>query len=208
MSEDLITKIKQWNDKKVILVGPSKSLLKDKLGSKIDSFDVVCRMNSAGRPDVVTEENKHIIGIKKNIWLCKHIAWLSMFGKNDYDEIVGFGQLGDSVINTLPDITKKACAKGKPTLDKCIKTLKEFNNNDSRPSCGILSIFYLLNRFNKVHICGMDGFKDGHFYGNKFLQNQNESDALAAKGIGAHNVIKEVEYIEHLISKNKIKRLI
>ena len=42
---------------KVILVGPSKSLLKNKLGKTIDSYDIVCRMNSSGRPDIINNEN-------------------------------------------------------------------------------------------------------------------------------------------------------
>jgi len=70
---------------KVILVGVSKSLLDNKLGSIIDTYDVVCRMNNGGRPDLLNGEYKDIIGSKKNIWLCKHIGLLSMFKNNNYD---------------------------------------------------------------------------------------------------------------------------
>ena len=111
------------------------------------------------------------------------------------------------IIKVLPDITKNASAKGAKTLDKCIKVLKEFNNNVGRPSCGILSIFYLLDKYDKIYICGMDGFKGGHWFGNKFLSNQEESDKMAARGIGAHNAIKEQEYIQYLIQDGKIIKL-
>ena len=192
---------------KVILVGASKSLLKDKLGKKIDNFDIVCRMNWHGTPDLINEKNKLIIGTKKNIWFCKHVACFNMFLNHGYDKLVGFAQFPQEKINQLSDIVKKASIKGAKSLDKCIKTLKEFNNNTSRPSCGILSIFYLLDKYDKIYICGMDGFKGGHWFGNKFLSNQEESDKLAEKGLGAHNAIKEQEYINHLIKSCKIKKL-
>ena len=192
---------------KVILVGPSKSLLKDKLGEKIDSFDVVCRMNWHGAPDLINEKNKSIIGTKKNIWFCKHVACFNLFPVHGYDKLIGFAQFPSERINQLSDIIKKASAKGAKTLDKCINTLKEFNNNISRPSCGILSIFYLLDKYDKIYICGMDGFKGGHWFGNKFLSNQEESDKMAARVIGAHNAIKEQEYIQYLIQDGKIIKL-
>ena len=174
---------------KVILVGPSKSLLKEKLGKTIDSFDIVCRMNAGGRPDVLNGEHKDILGTKRNIWMCKHIGLLNMFQNNHgYDEVVGFP--GKS------DFNKKVTLK-----------LKEFNEFNQKPSCGILSIIYLLEKYDKIHICGMDGFKGGHWYGNKFIEGQNESDEMAAKGFGAHNVLKELEYIDYLIAKGKIEKI-
>ena len=196
---------------KVILIGPSKSLLKDKLGKKIDSFDVVCRMNLGGAPVIVNEENKSFIGTKKNVWLCKHLACFNMFPDPGYDKLVGFAQgsamypMTPETISKFSHVVQQASKKGAETLDSCIQILKSFNNFNSRPSCGILSIFYLLERYNKIYICGMDGFKGGHWYGNKFMNGQDESDKLAVKGIGAHNIFKEREYIDYLVKQNKIK---
>ncbi len=198
---------------KVILVGPSKSLLKNKLGEKIDSFDIVCRMNWHGTPNLINEKNKYIIGTKKNIWFCKHHGLFNMFPNPGYDKLVGFAQgnvmhpMTPEVISKFSSVVQLASKKGEKALNDCIKTLKEFNNNTSRPSCGILSIFYLLDKYDEISICGMDGFKGGHWYGNKFLQKQEESDKLAAQGFGAHNAIKEIEYIEYLIKNNKINRI-
>ena len=194
-------------NKKVILVGASKSLLNSKLGKVIDTYDIVCRMNGGGRLNQFNDKYKEIIGSKKDIWLCKHLACFSMFPNHGYSKLVGFAQLPLKIIKVLPDITKNASAKGAKTLDKCIKVLKEFNNNVGRPSCGILSIFYLLDKYDKIHICGMDGFKGGHWYSNKFIKNQNESDKLAALGMGAHDAIKEQEYINYLIQNGKIEKI-
>ena len=174
---------------KVILVGASKSLLNDKLGKVIDTFDVVCRMNAGGRPDILNGEYKDILGTKRNIWMCKHIGLLSMFQNNHgYDKVISFPEKND--------FNEKVTLK-----------LKEFNGFNKKPSCGILSIIYLLEKYDKIHICGMDGFKGGHWYGNKFIEGQNKSDEMAAKGFGAHNVLKELEYIYHLIAIGKIEKI-
>lgn len=190
---------------KVILIGASKSLLESKLGNIIDTYDVVCRMNSSGRPDIVNVNNQSIIGIKKNIWLCKHIANFNLFNNHGYDDIVGFAQISSASVKMHSNTAQTASAKGSAIIIECINVLKKFNDYNSRPSCGILSIFYLLNEYGKIHICGMDGFKGGHWYGNKFIKQQNKSDEIAAKGLGAHNAIKEQEYINHLIQNGKIK---
>ena len=70
-------------NRKVILVGPSGSLLKMKLGEYIDTFDVVCRLNSSGSPNCLTGEYKDIIGTKTNIWLCRHWATMLANMKNN-----------------------------------------------------------------------------------------------------------------------------
>ena len=185
---------------KVILIGASSTLLKDKLGETIDSFDIVCRINSGGRPECLTGEYKDIIGSKTNIWLCKHIALLRMYQKNHtYDDLVEFG---DKEYTWYFRVTK-----GSYILKKCKKALKEFNNNLTRPTAGILSIFYLLDIYGSISICGFDGFKGGHWYGNKFLDQQDLSDIAAAKGSGSHDAIKETEYIDYLVKNNKINRI-
>ena len=171
---------------KVILVGVSKSLIDNKLGTIIDNYDVVCRMNNGGRPDLLNGEYKNIIGSKKNIWLCKHIGSLNAFKNNGYDKIVRFPE--------ADDFNKK-----------CIDVLNKFNGFNVQPTCGILSIIYLINLYDKIDICGMDAFKGGHWYGNKFIKQQDESDEIATKGFGRHNILKEKEYINYLVNQNKIK---
>ena len=171
---------------KVILVGPSKSLLNSKLGHIIDTYNVVCRMNTSGRPELLTEKYKEIIGSKKDIWLCKHIGLFNIYRDNNYKETIGFPEKGH--------LNKKY-----------FKTLNKFNGFNKKLTCGILSILYLIDRYNKIDICGMDGFKGGHWYGNKFITTQNKSDEIAAKGFGSHDILKEKEYIDYLIKKEKIK---
>ena len=171
---------------KVILVGVSKSLINSKLGKIIDNYDIVCRMNNSGRPDLLKGKHKNIIGSKKNIWLCKHIGLLNMFKSNGYDKVVRFPR--DGKFNK-----------------KCIDILSKFNGFKFQPTCGVLSIIYLIDLYDKIDICGMDAFKGGHWYGNKFIEQQDKSDEIAAKGFGSHNILKEKEYIDYLVNQNKIK---
>ena len=44
----------------VIIVGPSGRLKDQKIGDKIDEFDIVCRINWGGRPESMVDENKEI----------------------------------------------------------------------------------------------------------------------------------------------------
>ena len=173
---------------KVILIGGSKSLIKDKLGKIIDSFDIVCRLNTGGRPECLTGEYKDIIGSKTTIWLGKHLGLLNAYKHNTYEIVVPF-----------------------PSESKLIKDCKEilynFNKFNARPTSGILAIFYLLKKYKYITICGFDGFKGGHFYGNRFIKNQDKSDKMASQGIGAHDIFKEIEYINYLVKINKIKKL-
>ena len=173
---------------KVILIGGSKSLIKDKLGKTIDSFDIVCRLNTGGRPECLTGEYKDIIGSKTTIWLGKHLGLFNAYKNNTYKTVIPF-----------PSESK--------LIKDCKETLYNFNKFNARPTSGILAIFHLLKEYKYITICGFDGFKGGHFYGNRFIKNQDESDKMAAKGIGAHDIYKETEYINYLIKTNKIKIL-
>ena len=71
----------------------------------------------------------------------------------------------------------------------------------------MLSIMYLIDKYNTIDICGFDGFKGGHWYGNKFNRNQDYSDKIAVKGYGAHDIFKEQEYINYLIKNGKINKI-
>tara|TARA_R110000824_G_C15164022_1_gene672190 strand:- start:271 stop:843 length:573 start_codon:yes stop_codon:yes gene_type:complete len=188
----------------VLLVGSSGELKERKIGKQIDKFDVVCRINSGGRPECLTGEYKDIIGEKTNLWLCSHIGLFNFFSTSMYDKAISFNE---EYYNDNKErlINLEFC--GDQVLIDCKETLLNFNNNKGVPTSGILSIFYLLSKYKDVTICGFDGFTKGHWYGNKFIGNQDKSDIIASKGLGRHNALKEYEYIKHLIKTNKIKKL-
>ena len=180
-------------NKKVILVGPSGSLLKNKLGEKIDSYDVVCRMNHAGRPEIFKNNKyRNYIGNKKNIWFLNQQGRFRIMYPDLYDQFIVFRENDEFQL-------------------KCEKLHKEFNNISKKLTCGQLSIIWLLERYPYITICGMDGFKGGHFYKDEFKAfkrlNQDENDKLVASGKGAHDPHREQEYRDYLIKEGKIKIL-
>ena len=142
---------------KVILIGASSTLLKDKLGETIDSFDIVCRINSGGRPECLTGEYKDIIGSKTNIWLCKDKKLLFEYcNKHPYNKMIGWEH--EIFIPRIKDLkVKQIVTAGSYILDKCNKTLKKFNNfgvipgkfKRKTPTAGILSIFHLLDIYKQ-----------------------------------------------------------
>jgi len=188
----------------IIIVGSSGELNKRKLGKEIDQFDIVCRINSGGRPECLTGEYKDIIGEKTTIWSCSHIGLFNLFGTNMYDKAITFNE--EYYNDNKKKLTNLEFCTNQ-VLDNCKETLLKFNNNVGVPTSGMITIFYALSNYKDITICGFDGFKGGHWYGNKFIKSQDKSDVIASQGLGRHNALKEYEYIKHLIQTNKIKKL-
>ena len=193
---------------RVIIVGPSGRLKEQKIGDKIDEFDIVCRINWGGRPESMVDENKEIIGTKKSIWFCGHTGLVNMFPLPFYKNY-------DEVVIHNPDIYKDSKSRipnltlcDQEIIDVCTWAMSEFNGFSRVPTTGMLTIFYMLNKgYSDITICGFDGHKGGHFYGNKFMASQEKSNAIAVKGHGRHDVVKEHEYFKHLVAINQIKTI-
>jgi hypothetical protein len=211
------------NNSSILLVGSSGELKERKLGKVIDTYDVVCRINGNGDHKVLNKENKDIIGTKSNIWFCLESTGIK---RNNPSLIKQF----DLVFVTSKKIYNENKFKYKnlrlfpeEIANNCKNTLYGFNECSLKydPTSGIKAIFYFITHFqetplekgcmgtvyNNFHLCGFDGFKSGHWYGNKFIKNQDESDANARIGLGRHYVEKEYEYIKHL-EKNKLLKII
>ena len=90
-------------------------------------------------------------------------------------------------------------------IDNCSKEMFNFNGFKKVPTTGMLTIFYMLSKREDITVCGFDGHHGGHWYGNKYLETQEKSNAMALTGYGRHDVIKEHEYFNHLVEINRIK---
>ena len=208
-------------DSSILIMGASKELKSRKIGKTIDTYDVVCRINGNGNHKILNKRNKDIIGTKKNIWFCLEPTGLR---RNDPSLIKQF----DLVFVSHKKIYEDNKLKYKnlrlfPTeiMKNCKNTLYAFNGLSLKydPTSGIKAIFYFITHYhedplgkgcmgtvyNNINLCGFDGFKSGHWYGNKFIKNQDESDANARIGLGKHYVEKEFEYIQYLKDNNLLK---
>jgi hypothetical protein len=206
-------------DSSILIMGSSQEVKTRKIGKTIDTYDVVCRIN--GNVDFLNGRNKDTVGTKKNIWFCLESSGIK---RNKPSLIKQF----DLVFVTNKKVYNQNKLKYKNLRlfpeeinNSCKNTLYSFNGCSLKyePTSGIKSIFYFITHFqktplekgcmgtiyNNIHLFGFDGFKSGHWYGNKFIKNQEESDANARIGLGRHYVEKEFEYIQHLQNNNLLK---
>tara|TARA_R110000744_G_scaffold8858_1_gene28889 strand:- start:450 stop:1718 length:1269 start_codon:yes stop_codon:yes gene_type:complete len=209
-------------DDRILIVGASKELEKRKLGKIIDKYDVVIRINNGGNHELLNRSNRKILGTKTDIWVTIEPSGLKRNSPTlikRYNKIlIGepkqyhiFKQKYDNLILMSPEIQQS-----------CKKVLHNFNGfpHKNEPTTGIKLLFYLIPHiltpnekpcmgsiYNDITLVGFDGFKSGHWYGNKFIKNQDESDGYARKGLGRHNTKSEFEYIEYLNENGFIKFL-
>ena len=209
-------------DDSILILGSSNELKERKLGKLIDTFDVVCRINNGGNQEVFNRKNRKILGTKKNIWFCLEP---SGFRRNSPTLIKQFDLVFVNHKKTYEDnkLKYKNLRLFPEGLSRnCKISLYSFNGfgRHYEPTSGIKAIFYFLphiiennskpcrgTSYNSISLLGFDGFKSGHWYGNKYIKNQDESDKYARKGLSRHNVSKEYEYLEDLEKNNLISFL-
>ena len=197
---------------KVLLVGASNELKERKMGKLIDTFDIVARINQGGNSKCMNGEYKDIIGTRTDLWFCFHTGSFlaSRQISYKYTEIFLKPEAYDKYNSRYTNITSFP----NDVIDFTRNTLQSFNGFDSSfdvrrynsdikidswPTSGMLSLFYLIYTYENISVCGFDGFKTGHWYGNKFIQNQDESDLKTSKGPhGRHNGLLENEYFNYL----------
>ena len=156
----------------------------------------------------MVDENQEIIGTKKSIWFCGHTGLINFFPLSFYENynevVIHDPEMYKKNKSRIPNLT--LCEQ--EITDVCTWAMSKFNGFSRVPTTGMLTIFYLLNEgYSDITVCGFDGFYGGHWYGNKYISNQKESDVMATKGRGRHDVIKEHEYFKHLVAINQIKIL-
>jgi GR25 family glycosyltransferase involved in LPS biosynthesis len=221
-------------DDSILLVGASKDLTKRKLGKIIDKYDVVIRINNGGNHELLNRSNRKILGTKTDIWVSLEPSGLKRNNPTlvkRYNKVI----IGDpKQYNTHKEKYNNLLLMPPEINKNCKKTLNKFNNFPlhQEPTTGIKVLFYLIPHlfkqkhtighrsviipeekiclgsvYNNITLIGFDGFKSGHWYGNKFIPNQDESDEYARKGLGRHNLKLEFEYIKYLENNGFIKFL-
>ncbi len=199
------------SNKRVILVGPSKSIEGTKQGNFINDFDVVVRMNKAipipadfecdigSKTDVLYNclEPSPTSGgiIDPKLWKQNGVKWVASpypgdlwFIKQNYNSFI---QKNNGLLN-LHTFNKL----------KYENLEKELN---TRPNTGLLAIIDLLDHGAKeLHITGMTFGRDGYFSkypGNISLEQYNKM----ANGPN-HKQAPQEEYFKKLVKEeNRIK---
>ena len=108
-------------------------------------------------------------------------------------ELVNLNEIFDTEINNVwifPNNYSETIKLDIPTLSENV------------PTTGIKAIHFLLKEYNKLYLCGFDGFKSAHFYGDI---EENNIVRLGYKNDEGHSGKREMEYIKKLEKENKIE---
>ena len=168
------------NKEKVIIVGNGSSIFEKEYGSKIDSFDLVCRMNRG-----YFEGRK---GYEKNVGERTDILIV-------HDGFMTEEYLSDEVSNSL-----KKIFVGTPTfkwesevnriknsysehLDKIefiptnyetkLKNISEFGHG--WPSTGLIGSLHIMENYKDVTLIGFDGYDEKYQYGHYFSETDDRT---------------------------------
>ncbi len=135
-----------FKNKKIAVVGNAESLLFQKYGEIIDSFDVVCRFNSGNLPSCIEAQ-----GTKVDV------------------SFVSVPDLYPEVVKKYSHIVQVSPRERNNHYDaiplRYIENLKKKMNVD-RPSSGIIALYYLYQQKSNVTIFGFD-FKQTPTYYDK-----------------------------------------
>lgn len=166
----------------IIIVGNGTSITDHKNGNKIDAFDTVLRFNG-----FKINGYEEYTGTKTNIWFTVNHAHINKL--DTFDEVIIHSWEWDSEkCKIYQDFISR-----RPS---CKQTQRDFVRGNiplDTPSTGLIAIYMMLERYNKVCITGFDWWdREKHHYGD------NESRGTLHKPKEEHVLIQE------LINKDKV----
>jgi hypothetical protein len=197
------------NKKRMIIIGNGPSVLDKENGKLIDSFDKVARFNTFKNDS----EYSKFVGTRTDYWFinAKNIRTRSpeiikMMDNVKYEKI--FVEQNpydpkDKLLKYFPEL------KDNRKVDFCdIDLFNEIQNKhfnpkgmNPHPSLGLQGINLLANKYPEyeLYIIGFDSFNTNkiHYMDKKEVNDTNVK----------HNLKKEINFLEHLIKKNNIKKL-
>ena len=197
---DIITN----NEESVLIIGNGESVLKYKLGSQIDKFKNIVRINNYR-----TNNFQLYSGTKTTIWFN---------GANQ--GLVKRKLFPEKVIVSIPSEILASKKNIKSHVIKRIKTINfifvyldkfmyyEKKGGHKRLTTGMYAIMWALENYNYVYIHGYDFFinSKGHYFDNKFIKSLKNNN-LIKKG-RKHNNNLEKSFILKLITNKKLKNII
>lgn len=176
----------------IVIIGNGPSATEQKLGSKIDAFDIVVRLNN-----YITEGYEEYVGSKTTVWGRSDASDIYKKTISDFDKIIVFLPMQN--YNRADRLAKIKNILMQKNVELCPKWISSQTSKDLQcvkrewPSTGILAInYFILKNLKNIHIHGFDCFlNDKYYYNDK---------KATYKG---HNRIKEKKFIDRNI-KNKV----
>jgi len=204
-------------NKSVLLVGNGASIKDSNLGSKIDEFDEIIRINNWK-----TKLFEKDAGSRTTIWAMYNPLKCATSFINGYREM---GLTFDEIKGIVKDINeiwyvcwnpenilyswkKNQSIKDIDIYNRCkrhisIQTSKKIRKVTNPPSTGFSLIWILSHMYDKIYIVGFDFAGEmnpntiyHHYYGNKL------SEVVKSRDI--HHMKVEADYVRKQIKENKI----
>lgn len=206
-------------DKRIVLVGPSSTLLDNKDGNLIDSYDIVIRIKKAfpidpklylyigKRTDVLATHLK----VKQNNFVKKsdlskilnNIKWIYMPFAINIDPFNKFYKNFRSVYNKFYKNYNGKKITNVHITPYSNEYMLHSNNMKTTPTTGAATMLDLLNYdFKELYITGFTFRKNGYYkqYKSK-LEDKTSWDRTIGKGV--HDMDLEINYIKQVLSTHE-----
>lgn len=193
------------NREDILLIGGGKSVLNYEIGSIVDTFPTIGRINN-----YQTKSYEVNIGTKTNIWfnganqglkINTHIPPRVVVLIPPKILVKKGAKIHDRIIRRLN--TKEYELVSKNKMDKFESDVKS-----ERLTTGTNSILWSLENFNRVFIHGFDFFIDSKtHYNDSKIKTWLIENGIIKKAL-KHDISNEKRYIESLITKGKLIKLV
>ena len=194
------------NNQSILIIGNGESVLNNKLQDKINAFDIVLRINN-----YQTTGYEEFLGTKTDIWFNGANSKLTIPKDIPGRVVVA---IPSRVFlkykeNILPYVSKRLNMENEKFLLIPKDDILNYEGivGHTRLTTGLYAIMWTLKNYEDIYIHGFDFFinSKSHYYDSKIMNFVNEN--ILNKG-HKHDNRKEYDFVNSLIDRNKIKRLV
>jgi len=204
MKTERLNKNINFGSESILIIGNGESILKNKIGSLINKFENIVRINNYR---ILSYEE--FLGNKTTIWFNGANQGLIKREKFPNNIIIS---IPSEVLSKKTDINTFIKKRIRTNRFKylSLKKIKEYEQKvgHNRLTTGCYSIMWALDNFKNIYIYGFDFFinSKGHYFDNKIVRSIKNNN-LIKKGY-KHNNNLEKKYITNLIKQKKVHKLI
>lgn len=191
---------------KILIIGNSPDVIKHEMGKTINDFDLVVRIN-----DFKTDGFEKHVGTKVDYWFTSFSPAIDIRMIDNFKEIFTVNsnwsedEFNRRIKRLIPnDQANKVSVLSSVDFVK-LKNSVGYDSMTKWPTTGILAIYTILKKFKnyEVYIHGFSFFKESQKYVSHYW-NETKKEEFSKH----HDHIKEENYVNMLIKKGEIKKLI
>jgi hypothetical protein len=152
----------------VIAIGNGDSVLGNNFGSKIDSFDIILRINNF---QISGYEEK--VGTKTTHWARSDSKQIVLRNHCEFEKVLFCLPLRNFNVKSRMDYVLSMITSNTEIVDKkLVMKAQSLLPKHCWPSTGLISLMWLIDKYKKVTVYGFDCFKKiggfaRHYYDNR-----------------------------------------